>query len=96
MDRMTVWRDQLEPAAVEIIAAELRQRGVGPEAIEAHRQQRAAAGIQGSDGIAWKCSFCGKPARGRRWGWHRLWGWLPVFPRKFACCADHDPPGNSE
>ena len=95
MDRMTVWRDELEPAAVEIVAAELRQRGLGPEAIEAHRQRRAAAGVYRSDGITWKCSLCDKPARDRRWGWHRLWGWLPVFPRKFAYCADHDPHGRS-
>jgi len=89
MDRITVWRDELEPAAVEIIAAELLRRGLGPEAVEAHRQRREADGVHRSDGIAWKCSFCGKPARDRRWGWQRFWGWLPVFPRKFACCALH-------
>jgi hypothetical protein len=91
MDRITVWRDELEPAAVEIIAAELLRRGLGPEAIEAHRQRREADGVYRSDGIAWKCSFCDKPARDRRWSWHRLWGWFPLFPRRFAYCADHDP-----
>ena len=32
------------------------------------------------DGTAVRCSFCHRPAVAEGWGWHRLWGVLPLFP----------------
>lgn len=89
MDRIAFWRDELEPAAVEIIAAELRRRGIQPDAVEAHRQAREAAGVCRIDGTVCKCSFCDRPACERRWGWHWLRGWFPVLPCRYAYCEVH-------
>lgn len=89
MDQLTIWRDDLEPEAVDILTAELAGRGLGVQELAEHRQAREAAGLERVDGIALRCSFCDRPARERRWGLHRLWGWLPVFPRRWACCAVH-------
>jgi hypothetical protein len=38
-----------------------------------------------------RCSFCHAPAVAEGWGWHRLWGRFPVFPRFFFYCASHRP-----
>jgi hypothetical protein len=90
LDRATVYRDGMEPAALELVDAELRARGVGDAAIAEHRRRRAGT-IYASDGLALKCSKCQKPAVVRRWGWHRLWGVLPLFPRPLAFCEEHIP-----
>src|SRR5262245_46368269 len=89
LDRVTVFRDQMEPAALEVIEAELDRRGVTPEDIDRHTIDREAAGIVTRDGTAMRCSFCDRPAVDRRWGWHRLWGLVPVFPRRIARCEVH-------
>jgi hypothetical protein len=86
LDRATVYGEGMEPEALDIIEAELRHRGVTREQQEAHaaRQREAWAG-----GPAPRCSWCDRPAVGQRWGWHRLWGWVPVFPRPFRYCTEH-------
>jgi len=43
------------------------------------------------DGVALKCTYCDRPAVIRGWGWHRLWGVLPVFPRHLNWCEIHEP-----
>jgi hypothetical protein len=43
------------------------------------------------DGTAVGCSFCHRPAVAEGWGWHRLWGLLPVFPRYYYYCSEHRP-----
>ena len=90
LDRATVYRDGMEPAALELIDAELRARGVGEAEIAAHRERRART-ICAADGLPMKCEKCSRPAVARRWGWHRLWGRLPVFPRPLAYCEEHMP-----
>jgi hypothetical protein len=90
LDRATVYRDGMEPAALEIIEEELHSRGVDAYALAAHWERRKDARLQ-DDGIAVKCSFCHRPAVVYHWGWHRLWGVLPVFPRRFAYCEIHRP-----
>jgi hypothetical protein len=89
LDRITVYRDGMEPAAVEIIEAELRRRGIERKEIEAHSAYRSARMIPLPDGTARPCSFCHRPAVEQRWGWHRLWGYLPVFPRYLSYCEKH-------
>ncbi len=90
LDRATVYRDGMEPAALELIDAELRARGVSAAEVASHRERRART-IGGADGLPLKCEECSRPAVARRWGWHRLWGRLPVFPRRMAFCEEHLP-----
>ena len=89
LDRVTVYRPGMEADAVAIIETELDQRGVTIEEIQAHDANRRAGMIELPDGSAQRCSFCYRPAVVRGWGWHRLWGKLPLFPRYFSCCEGH-------
>src|SRR5262245_22955663 len=79
----------MQAAALELIEAELRARGVTPEQVEAHAQARQDRMIWLPDGTAARCSFCDRPAVVGRPGWHRLWGLLPLFPRRFFYCDGH-------
>ena len=88
LDRVTVYRAGMEPAALEIIEAELAGRGVDEAAVAKHAARRSEA-ILLPDGTAMKCSFCHRPAILRAWGWHRWWGLVPIFPRIFAYCDVH-------
>src|ERR671938_2122749 len=78
LDRVTVYRPEMEPEAVFVIEDELRARGVTPAEIDEHARRREEAGLWAPDGFVAKCSFCYRPAVGRRWGWHRLSGRLPL------------------
>jgi hypothetical protein len=90
LDRATVYRSDMEPAALQIIEQELAERGVTVEHIEQHLLSRTNA-LQSASGTAMKCSFCWKPAVDSGWGWHRLYGKIPVFPRPLRWCAEHLP-----
>jgi hypothetical protein len=90
LDRATIYRAGMEPAALEIIDAELRSRGVGEEAVAAHAARRGA-GVRDADGLPMKCEKCRQPAVAEAWAWHRLWGVLPLFPRRMAFCEVHRP-----
>jgi hypothetical protein len=99
LDRVTVYRQGMEPAALPILEQELRSRGVSREQIDAHAARREQEVLLGPDGWALPCSFCERPAVTQGWGWHRLWGLLPVFPRPFRYCAEHRPeagPGGAQ
>ena len=88
LDRLTVYRAGLEPAAIEVIEAELDKRGIGEDEIRAHAEfRRARVVMQGM--VARKCSFCERPAIGRKWGWHKLWKRVPLFRRVFWYCELH-------
>src|SRR6266446_1199042 len=89
LDRATVYREGMEPEALDLIEAELRSRGVGQAEMGAHWQKRGAAGVAWPDGLPRKCWRCHRPAVAARRGWHRLWGWVPLFPRWLAECAEH-------
>jgi hypothetical protein len=89
LDRVTAYRDGMEPEAVEILEAELRRRGVGREQIERH----AAEVGRPPHGAAAMCSYCRRPAVAAGWAWHRLWSRLPLFPRRVRYCAEHRPAG---
>lgn len=89
LDRVTVYRDGMEPAALDLMEGELDRRGVSREEIADHDRDRRATAILLPDGTAARCTFCDRPAVARRWGWHRLWGRVPVFPRLFRRCPDH-------
>lgn len=91
LDRATVYRAGMEPEALDIIEAELRERGVTPRDIDAHANQRDCATYLLPDGTVNPCAFCHRPAITHGWGWHRLWGMLPVFPRYEFYCEVHRP-----
>ncbi len=91
LDRATVYREGMEPEALEIIDAELRTRGVTPEAVAAHEQGRAGGLVRGPEGQPRTCVKCHRPATWEGWVWGRLWWVLPLFPRQAACCEEHRP-----
>lgn len=95
LDRVTVFREGMEPEALDIFEAELRSRGIFVPQIEAHASQREGEVLRGRDGTAATCHRCGRPAVQGRWGWHRLGGLLPLFPRYLYTCAEHTAPGRS-
>src|SRR5262245_47640208 len=88
LDRATVYRAGLEPDALPVILEELRSRGVTPDAIVRHEEGRQGV-IVDSTGTARVCAECRKPAITHEWGWHRMFGKLPVFRRRFYRCEDH-------
>jgi hypothetical protein len=105
LDRVTVYREGMEPAALDLMEGELDRRGVTREDIADHDADRRATAIMLPDGTALRCSFCDRPAVVRGRGWHKLFGRVPVFPRLFAYCATHargktrhnaNPPGEEE
>jgi hypothetical protein len=88
LDRATVYRAGLEPEALPVILEELRSRGVTAEAIVRHEETRQGA-VRDPAGVARLCAHCRKPAVTAEWRWHRMFGKVPVFPRRFYLCADH-------
>jgi hypothetical protein len=91
LDRATVYRAGMEVLALDFIDAELHRRGVRIADMEAHEVARRAEAIPRDDGTVERCDFCRRPAVVRHWGWHRVWGRFPVFPRWFLVCPEHRP-----
>lgn len=91
LDRVTVYREEMEPAAIEVIEEELSDRGVIPSDLVVHEAMRERDGLtRRPDGTIIRCDFCPRPAIERRRKWHRLWGWfIPLFPRWFSFCKIH-------
>ena len=89
LDRVTVYREGMEPAALDLMEGELDRRGVTREEIAEHDANRRATAIMLSDGTALKCSFCERPAVVRAWAWRKLFGRVPIIPFKFAYCEYH-------
>jgi hypothetical protein len=89
LDRVTVYRAGMEPAALDLMEGELDRRGVTRAEIAAHSEARLFTAILLPDGTALRCSFCSRPAVIRVRGWHKLYGWMPIFPRYSAYCANH-------
>lgn len=92
LDRVTVYRDGMEPAAVDLMEGELARRGFRPADIDDHDRRRRETAILLPDGTALRCSFCDRPAVLQARGWFRLWRVIPVFPKVFAYCDTHHSP----
>src|SRR5437016_694870 len=88
LDRVTVYREGMEPWALALAEAELRQRGIGLDEQERHEAERRQALVFDATGLPVKCERCGRPAAEQRWSVHRLWGLLPLFPRRVALCNE--------
>jgi hypothetical protein len=93
LDRATLWRDGMEPAALDLIEAELRCRGVKADELEARSARLAGEVISARDGLPALCYRCQKPAIERRWVWGKLWRLVPLFPRRANVCKEHRPGG---
>jgi hypothetical protein len=90
LDQATVYRADMDPDALPLIDEELFRRGLTAGDINAHATRRQVT-IMTVEGQPVKCQRCRRPAVTVRWGWHRLWGMLPIFPRRFAYCEQHRP-----
>ncbi len=88
--RVTVERDGMEPEAIALAELELEQRGVTDGERSAFVARHGDC-LRDHLGLPLRCSQCELPAQEEHWGWHRLWGKIPVFPRKFRRCRDHLP-----
>jgi len=93
LDRVTAYRAGLEPEALDLLEMELHRRGVTAAQIGDHARQYASC-LRAADGMVLMCSSCRKPAVTVAWGWHRIWGKVPIFPKRFRYCAEHQPPGD--
>jgi hypothetical protein len=91
LDRATVYREGMEPEALELIESELASRGFGPAELDRHRARQSEVLVD-RHGYARKCSFCTAPALVQGWGWFCLWEKLPIVPWYFRYCRDHLPP----
>jgi hypothetical protein len=91
LDRMTVYRNDIEPEALVVIQEELKTRGITADEILDHIDGQGEV-LKDTNGSARPCHFCRKPAVVVYWGWHRMFGRLPIFRRKFRACEDHRPP----
>jgi hypothetical protein len=91
LDQVTVFREEMESAAVTIFEAELSFRGVSLAQIVAHAGMREEDGISHHpDGMVVRCSYCDRPAVAQQEKAHRLWGWaFPVLPRSYHLCREH-------
>ncbi len=89
LDRVTAYRNGMEPEAVELMEQELRRRGVDAAAIAAHAEQCRRECVFDASGTARSCSRCRRPAVALVRRWHRLWGMLPLYPRWLPLCAEH-------
>jgi hypothetical protein len=90
LDRVTVYRSGMESEALDIIEAELFRRGIGPREIEAHAVARRGT-LRDRNGLAVKCAYCHQPAVGYGMGMLKVFGILPLIPRRIALCAEHLP-----
>ncbi len=89
LDRMTAYRAGMEPEAIPLIEAELERRGIDRSAIDRHAAENCEGVVLRPEGFAYRCSYCRRPAVARRWGWHRLWGLVPVLPCVLNYCTAH-------
>ena len=89
LERVTVFRSEMEPAAIVLIESELMERGVGLDEIAAERDAKLSAVLVGPDGYVLHCVACRGPATLRRTGWYRLFGLVPVYPVSQAFCPLH-------
>jgi hypothetical protein len=77
LDRVTVFRQGMEPAAIEIIKIELLER--------AYKD----LGIRGPEGLPRLCKKCALPAISREWGWLKVFGFIPLLPWQHLYCEEH-------
>ncbi|QEL16496.1 hypothetical protein [Limnoglobus roseus] len=90
MDRVTVFREEMEPAAVDLIEGELARRGVTDEQLVHHLRVRIERAVLRDDGTVVRCNFCERPAVVQARGWFRIFRFVPLYPRLFSYCVVHE------
>jgi hypothetical protein len=96
LERATVYRDGMEPAALDLIETELRRRGVSYAEQAAFAEAHEKAVLRGRDGLPLRCRLCGRAAVGKEWGWRKWLGIVPLFPKPFPYCERHMPPNRGK
>jgi hypothetical protein len=91
LERVTVYREGMEPAALDLIENELRRRGVSYQEQAAFGEEHEKAALRGPDGSPLRCRLCHHAAVEIHWGWHRLLGIVPIFPQRYPYCERHRP-----
>ena len=91
LNRVTVYRSGMEPDAVVLIEKELESRGVASDYVDKYAQEMRDRVILHDDGTAAKCTKCYEPAIAQGMGWHYLFGKVPIFPRWYYYCEEHQP-----
>jgi hypothetical protein len=91
LERATVYRDGMEPAALDLIETELRRRGVSYHKQAEFGQVHDKAVMRGNDGSPIRCFLCPHAAVDWQWSWRRLFGIIPLFPRRYPYCERHSP-----
>ena len=90
LDRVTVYRDGMEPAALDLMEGELDRRGVTRAAIAEFEAMRRETALTRTDGTIIRCLLCDRPATGRGRGWITIMGGrVPIFPWRFPYCDTH-------
>lgn len=89
LDRITVYRSGMEPDAIDLIEAELADRGIDEREIQAHAGQSRTTAMFDRSGTAIRCTRCSAPAIGREWQFYRILGIIPVFPMWMDLCREH-------
>ncbi|MBX3397539.1 MAG: hypothetical protein KF873_02255 [Gemmataceae bacterium] len=89
LDRVTVLRDELEPAARSRIEVELARRGLSAAEVASHGAAREAECLRRADGSVRRCWRCAAPATSCARRWWRLYGILPIVPLERPVCPNH-------
>jgi hypothetical protein len=90
LDRATVYRPEMEKLALDIIDAELLARGITIDDVQTHLDARQDI-LTREDGSVVQCTFCHRPAIQKGWGWWRIYGLIPIWPRVITWCDVHLP-----
>src|ERR1700682_6494336 len=80
LERATVYREEMEPAALDIIETELRRRGGSYQEQAAFGEAHEKTVLHHPDGSAVRCHLCPRAAVGVHWDWWRWFGMVPVIP----------------
>jgi hypothetical protein len=70
LDRVTVWRVDMEDEALDLVKEELRRRGIRSNEVAAHDEARRRKLVLLSDGRPARCCKCFRPAAVQVRGWH--------------------------
>jgi hypothetical protein len=96
LERVTVYRDGMEAAALDVIETELRRRGVNYAEQSAFGTAQEKVVLRAPDGSPVRCRQCPRAAVGRRWGWRKWLGVVPLYCKLFPYCERHLPDGRGK